>query len=85
MVTTRMETTRHELGQPADTHDAFRASSPLFGSHLCPVADRRGPLTGDDESPDPIPFEARVFVWCVVLMAAMIGLSAVAGWLLPLE
>jgi hypothetical protein len=41
----------------------------------------------DDDSGEwhPAPFEARVAAWCVVLMAAIVAVSALAGWLWPIE
>lgn len=47
---------------------------------------QRNPIDLDDNGGhwEPAPFEARVCVWCLALMAAIIGVSIVAGWLWPL-
>jgi hypothetical protein len=39
----------------------------------------------DDDGDDwePAPFEARVCVWCFLLMVGIVIVSAVAGWLWP--
>jgi hypothetical protein len=41
----------------------------------------------DDDSGEwhPAPFEARVAMWCFVGMVGIIVVSAVAGWLWPIE
>lgn len=45
----------------------------------------RKPAPNTQDVPEPVPFEARVCVWCWLLMLAIIGVSFLAGWLWPLE
>lgn len=75
-----MEPNSHRLGAPACTHDAFRASSPHFGAHLYPVADRRGsPVLRPQSSVQPDRQTTEdccwPWIWSAVIVVSGFGIA----------